>query len=349
MSTGDDVGATSNERKPRAVKLPSSVDDYLNGIKAGDRTILAKAITLVESTRAADRSLAGQLLDACVPLSGGSVRLGVSGLPGAGKSTLLDRLGVVLVGMERRVAVLTIDPSSGRTGGSILGDKTRMGALAREAKAFIRPSPTGGVLGGVAAGTREAIILCEAAGHDVVIVETVGVGQSESVVADLVDFVLLLLVPGTGDELQGIKRGVIEYAHAIAITKADGANMSAANEMFAMYRELMRHVQPTEDGWQPQVMITSAVENRGIEELWSVVTDYQSEMKRSGGWDRRRSDQAVHWMHAAIDDALRSVLVSRPGVRVRIEQFESEVRSGKISPRSAAAAIVRDIAGPTVG
>lgn len=343
MTASENGGKPPGPSNPAAVVRPSDLDEYLTRIKQGDRPVLSRAITLVESTLDADRRLARELIDACLPLSGRSLRLGVSGLPGAGKSTLLDKLGVMLVEMGHRVAVLTIDPSSGRTGGSILGDKTRMADLSREENAFIRPSPAGGVLGGVAGGTRASIILCEAAGYEVIIVETVGVGQSESVVANLVDFVLLLLVTGAGDELQGIKRGVIEYAHAVAITKADGANAAAAAEMLALYNELLRHMQPTDDGWRPRVLATSAFENKGIKELWSVITEFRDAMKQSGAWGRRRKDQYAQWMHAAIDDAIRSVLLRGTGVRERIEELEQEVRAGKTSPLTAAWKIVRSI------
>src|SRR5512139_4037802 len=256
--------------------LPSA--DLVRGVRAGDRAMLARAITLIESKRADHRKTAHHLVQELLPLTGKGVRLGITGAPGAGKSTTIDVLGTYLTGKGHKVAVLAVDPSSSRTGGSILGDKTRMARLASDPHAFVRPSPSSGTLGGVAAKTRETMLLCEAAGYDVVMVETVGIGQSETAVADMTDFFLVLMLPGAGDELQGLKKGIVELADMIAVNKADGDNIARANVAAADFRSALHILQPRSPTWMVPVMTYSALAGSGIDALWRHVTDYRQKM-----------------------------------------------------------------------
>jgi LAO/AO transport system kinase len=310
----------------------SLADDVL----AGDRRALARAITLVESTRDDHRDEAGELLASVLPATGRAVRVGVSGTPGVGKSTFIDAIGSRLVEEGRRLAVLAVDPSSQRSGGSILGDKTRMARLSSHEHAFIRPSPAGSTLGGVARRTREALLLCEAAGFDIVLVETVGVGQSEVAVAGMVDTFLLLLAPGGGDELQGIKRGVMELADVVAVNKADGDLAAAARHSAADHRAALHLVRPRVPAWKPQVVLCSAATGAGLEDVWSTVERHRETLVEAGELDRLRADQAVDWLWADVGDRLLSAARRHPDAAALVE----EVRAGRLPPSTAAAKLL---------
>lgn len=309
-----------------------TLDNMIAGVRAGDRAMLARAITLVESTKAAHQERAQQLLQALLPATGGALRLGITGVPGVGKSTTIDELGMNLAGLGHRVAVLAVDPTSRRTGGSILGDKTRMNRLSQEPKAFIRPSPTSGTLGGVTRKTRETMALCEAAGFDVIIVETVGVGQSEIAVADMVDFFLVLLLPGGGDDLQGIKKGIIEIADMIAINKADGDNVMRAERAAGEYRAALQILNPPSSSWSPSVVTISGRENKGLDKLWESVIAHRTALTASGEFAERRRRQAVAWMRDMLNDRVMSSIQSNPRVAARLPQLEADVRDGRLLP-----------------
>lgn len=305
-------------------------------VRAGDRRALARAITLVESTRGDHRRQAEGLLEALLPRTGGATRLGFSGVPGVGKSTFIEAFGLHLVRAGHRVAVLAVDPTSSRTGGAILGDKTRMEELSRTRAAFIRPSPTGGTLGGVARRTREAMLVCEAAGFDVVIVETVGVGQSETVVADMVDMFLLLLLPGGGDELQGIKKGVSEIADLLVVNKADTGREAAAEAAAAEYRSALRMIRPASEAWQPPVLTASALEGRGLDDVWETIRDHDARMRQSGQLDHRRAQQARSWMWSEVAESLQRAFRDHPGVAARLGDLEAAVTAGRVPATKAA-------------
>ena len=306
--------------------------DLATGIRAGDRATLARAITLIESKRADHRKSAHHLVQELLPVTGKAVRLGITGAPGAGKSTTIDVLGSYLTAQGRKVAVLAVDPSSTRTGGSILGDKTRMAQLAMDPNAFIRPSPSSGTLGGVAAKTREAMLLCEAAGFDVVLVETVGIGQSETAVCDMTDFFLALMLPGAGDELQGIKKGLVELADMIAINKADGDNIKRANLAAAEYRGALNILVPHSANWSPPVLTYSALTGDGIAGLWAQVLAHKEKMTDSGELAARRREQQVKWMWTMLEERLTARLRSDPAVRAKLRQAETAVAAGKLAP-----------------
>lgn len=316
--------------------------DLAEQVLAGDRRALARSITLVESTRVDHRPDATALLDAVLPATGRATRVGITGTPGAGKSTFVEELGIRLTGDGHRVAVLAIDPSSRRSGGSILGDKTRMERLAREPQAFIRPSPSGGTLGGVARRTREATLLCEAAGFDVVVVETVGVGQSEIAVADMVDCFVLLAAPGGGDELQGIKRGIMELADVLVVNKADGDLAPAAGRAVADYRHAIHLLRPKHPGWEVPVLATSALEGSGIEAVWAAIVGLETQLRHSGALEALRSTQAVTWMWDEIRETLVDTFRGDPQVSAHWGEVEAAVRSGRQSPAAAA----RELLGP---
>jgi LAO/AO transport system kinase len=319
----------------------SDVERYIDGVLAGSRTWIARAITLVESTRADHRQRAEELLVALLPHSGKARRIGVSGVPGVGKSTFIDALGASLTADGHRVAVLAVDPSSTRTGGSILGDKTRMARLAVDENAFVRPSPTAGTLGGVANATRESMIVLEAAGYDVVLVETVGVGQSETAVAEMVDSFLYLTMARTGDQLQGIKRGILELADVVAVNKADGEHVReaqrAARELAAALR-LARG--PAESGWKVPVLTCSAREGTGLDEVWRHLVRHQDQLSASGQLAARRSAQQVGWMWTIVRDRLLRSLRDHPDVRSAIPDLERDVRDGTLTPSLAAERIL---------
>jgi LAO/AO transport system kinase len=302
------------------------------GIRAGDRAMLARAITLIESKRADHRKAAHLLVQDLLPATGKAVRLGITGAPGSGKSTTIDALGTTLTGAGHKVAVLAVDPSSSRTGGSILGDKTRMARLATDPHAFIRPSPTSGTLGGVAAKTRETMLVCEAAGYDVVMVETVGIGQSETAVADMTDFFLVLMLPGAGDELQGLKKGIVELADMVAVNKADGDNVARANLAAADYRGALNILAPHSPTWSPPVITYSALTGNGIAELWAKVLEHKEKMTASGELSARRREQQVKWMWTMLEERLSERLRGDPLVRAKLRQAEAAVAAGKLAP-----------------
>lgn len=310
--------------------LPPS--DLVRGIRAGDRATLARAITLIESKRADHRKTAHRLVQELLPLTGKAVRLGITGAPGAGKSTTIDVLGTYLTGKGHKVAVLAVDPSSTRTGGSILGDKTRMAQLSSDPNAFIRPSPSSGTLGGVAGKTRETMLVCEAAGYDVVMVETVGIGQSETAVADMTDFFLVLMLPGAGDELQGLKKGIVELADMIAVNKADGDNIERAKVAAADYRAALNILTPHSATWSPPVITYSALTHNGIPELWAQVLTHKDKMTASGELATRRRAQQVKWMWTMLEARLTARLRSDASVRTKLRQAEAQVAAGKLAP-----------------
>ncbi len=319
----------SNRATPRAVL---TVDDYVKGVTSGDRALLARAITLVESTKREHRALSQAVLQELLPATGSAFRIGITGVPGVGKSTTIDQLGINLIAAGKKVAVLAVDPTSKRTGGSILGDKTRMNRLAQSPGAFIRPSPTSGTLGGVARKTRETMVLVEAAGFDVIIVETVGVGQSETTVADMVDFFLVLLLAGGGDDLQGIKKGIIEIADMIAINKADGDNVRRAEAAAAEYRSALTILTPQTATWKPPVVTISGRANIGLDAAWSKIEEHRAKTVASGEFLSRRRAQALSWMHDMIEDRLMDALRSNPRVAVALPEIEADVREGRLLP-----------------
>ncbi|MGQ9527320.1 MAG: methylmalonyl Co-A mutase-associated GTPase MeaB [Chloroflexus sp.] len=312
-----------------------TVEEYVTGVRNGDRTILARAITLIESNAPAHMAQAQAVLAALLPYTGGSLRVGITGVPGVGKSTFIEALGTMLCERGHRVAVLAIDPSSSISRGSILGDKTRMERLARHPNAYIRPSPSGGSLGGVARKSRETLLLCEAAGFDIVLVETVGVGQSETAVRGMVDFFLLLMLAGAGDELQGIKKGVIELADALVITKADGDNRARAMAAQAKYRHALRYLTPATPGWKPPVRTCSALTGSGIAEIWQEIERFRAELTASGVFAARRREQARDWLYTLIDEQLRTLFFAHPAVRERLPALEQAVVEGTVPVVSA--------------
>src|SRR5499427_9583894 len=294
-----------------------------HGIRAGERAVLARAITLIESKRSDHQKAARQLVQDLLPLAGRAVRVGITGAPGVGKSTTIDALGTFLTRQGRKVAVLAVDPSSARTGGSILADKTRMARLAADENAFIRPSPSAGTLGGVAAKTRETMLACEAAGFDVILVETVGIGQSETAVADMTDFFLALMLPGAGDELQGLKKGLVELADMLAVNKADGDNMARAKAAAAEYRAALHIIGTGSELWTPPVITFSALTGDGIAELWEKVSEHRERMSAAGALDTRRRQQQVKWMWSMLEERVMARLKSDPTLRARLPKLEA--------------------------
>jgi LAO/AO transport system kinase len=323
--------------------------DLVAGVRAGDRGVLARAITLAESTLPKHQALAADVLTDLMPHTGGAVRVGITGVPGVGKSTFIEELGTRLTGEGLRVAVLAIDPTSSRTGGSILGDKTRMTRLSNDARAFVRPSPTSGTLGGVAARTREAMLLCEAASFDVVLVETVGVGQSETVVAGMTDFFCVLMLAGAGDELQGIKRGLMELADLIAVNKADGDNAARAQRAAHDYRAAVHTLHPHDADWIPPVLTCSAIEGGGVDEIWRAVTRHRTQRLASGALEARRRGQRLRWMWDLVDDRLLQVLRTNSAVAAALPGTEAAVRAGTLAPTTAARQLIAAFTGMDAG
>ncbi|MBX3183495.1 MAG: methylmalonyl Co-A mutase-associated GTPase MeaB [Polyangiaceae bacterium] len=313
-----------------------SLEDYLAGIRDGDLARFSRAITLIESQKPAHQALAQRLLTELLPQTGGARRIGVTGVPGVGKSTFIEALGRQLTARGHRVAVLAVDPTSGKSGGSILGDKTRMPQLAVDPRAFIRPSPAGQTLGGVTRTTRETLLLCEAAGYDVVLVETVGVGQSETLVSEMVDCFLVLMLPGAGDELQGIKKGVLELADVIAVNKADGDNAQRAASAARDYRAALRIIQPRAPSWRPPVLTVSGLTGSGLTELWSTLEQHRQVLEGAGELAARRAEQSLRWLWSMIDDRVRRALRANPQVRALTTTLEREVREGRVTVTSAA-------------
>jgi len=331
-SINPDVLSKSTRKKRKKY----SVNEYVEAIIAGNRTILSQAITLVESALPQHYETAQSIIEKCLPHSAESIRIGITGVPGAGKSTFIETLGLHITGEGRKLAVLTIDPSSEHTMGSILGDKTRMEKLSTHPSAFIRPSPSAGSLGGVARKTRESIILCEAAGFNTIIVETVGVGQSETAVNSMVDFFLLLMIAGAGDDLQGIKRGIMELADLVAITKADGPNKLIAEGARITYQNALHLFTSKTPGWKPQVLTCSALENSGIRELWELILAYFEITKKSGYFDEFRKQQAVIRMHSMIIEALNNAFYNQEEVKQLRPEIEQQLYDGKITSYKAA-------------
>ena len=320
-------------------KAPKSIEDIESGVRAGDRVALGRAITLVESTRPKDQAMARDLLKRLMPDTGKAIRIGISGVPGAGKSTLIDQFGLNLIQAGHTVAVLAVDPTSSRTGGSILGDKTRMGRLASESEAFIRPSPAGSNLGGVTKTTRETIAIVEAAGFDVVLVETVGVGQSDTAVSNMVDVFVVVAIPGAGDELQGIKRGLLELADIIAVNKADSDNVERANRAATEYRAALHILASGNTAWQPAVLTMSARDNTGLDTLWEKIGECRSALAEAGVLDERRAEQAATWMREIFEQRLLAAFKGGRRAAREYQDIEGQVREGTISPAEGAAAL----------
>ncbi|MDE5790777.1 MAG: methylmalonyl Co-A mutase-associated GTPase MeaB [Muribaculaceae bacterium] len=323
-------------RRPRRRKPQLTAGEYVEGILKGDISILGQAVTLVESTADQHQALAQEVIEKCLPYSGNSRRIGITGVPGAGKSTSIDVFGLHVLKQGGKLAVLAIDPSSERTSGSILGDKTRMEKLSLHPEAFIRPSPSAGSLGGVARKTRETIVLCEAAGYNNIFVETVGVGQSETAVHSMVDFFLLIQLAGTGDELQGIKRGIMEMADGIVINKADGDNIDRANLAAAQFRNALHLFPPTPSKWMPEVITYSGYYELNIDKVWDMIDRYFAYVKETGYFERKRNEQAKYWMFETINEQLRADFYRRPEIRALLEQKELRILNNEQSSFTAA-------------
>jgi GTPase len=325
-------------KTPNVKNVLKDLSYYTQGVRRCDKRILAKTITLIESARYEHQTLARDVVNALLPHTGKAVRLGISGVPGAGKSTFIETLGTHLVNQGHLVAVLAVDPSSQRSGGSVLADKTRMEKLSTAENAFIRPSPSGGTLGGVARKTRETMLVCEAAGYDVMIVETVGVGQSETTVASMVDFFLLLMIAGAGDELQGIKKGVLEVADAIAINKADGDNVERANMAKKQIEAALHYLIPASPSWPPRALTCSSLdpEDEGIQAIWSAVLEHRTTVSSSGELDNKRRRQAVDWMWSLVEEGLKTRFYKHPEIASRLGEITRQVAAGELAPTVAA-------------
>lgn len=318
-----------------------SVEEYVEGVKKGDRMILAKAITLIESNAPKDFDKAQRVLQALLPRTGHSLRIGITGVPGAGKSTFIEAFGQLLCQQGYKVAVLAVDPTSSITGGSILGDKTRMQKLSREPNCFIRPSPSGGTLGGVARKSRETMMLCEAAGCDVILVETVGVGQSETTVRSMVDFFMLVVLTGAGDDLQGIKKGIMELADAIVVNKADGDNLERAKVTQGEYERMVEFIRPATEGWKTHAYRCSALQKTGLLELWAVMREFEKVTKKSGAFENRRQRQIIAWVKTMINEHLHNLFYEDPVIKGRLPEVRAAVLAGVVSPSQAVAELIK--------
>ena len=329
---------------PKATSAPKppkmTVDDYVEGVLAGDRMKLSRAITMVESNAPKHYAQAQDIVQRLLPYTGNAVRIGITGVPGAGKSTIIEALGCRLCKQGHKVAVLAVDPSSSVTGGAILGDKTRMDNLSKEKNAFIRPSPAGGTLGGVSRKSRETMLLCEAAGYDVILVETVGVGQSETTVRSMVDFFLVVVLTGAGDDLQGVKKGVIELADAILVNKADGDNKTRAMVTRADYEQILHYLRPATEGWTTKAYTCSAYTGEGIQEIWDVMTEYVAQMKSTGQLESRRQQQNLTWVREMTDDYFRNLIYRNPAIAEPRAAIEQQVLDGSLAPTKALSEIV---------
>jgi LAO/AO transport system kinase len=323
-------------------KIQLSVDEYVEGILKGNRTILSQVITLVESSLVEHNKFATEIVEKCLPYAQKSIRIGITGVPGVGKSTFIESLGKHLTKQNRKIAVLAVDPSSEITKGSVLGDKTRMEELATDPNAFIRPSPSAGSLGGVAKKTRHTIILCEAAGFDTIFIETVGVGQSETAVHSMVDFFLLLMLAGAGDELQGIKRGIMEMADAIAISKADGDNITKAKLAKIEYQNALHLFPPSECGWSPTVLTCSSINSTGIDNVWNTIIEYIDYIKKEGFFEKQRRRQAKYWMYESINEALHDHFYNQEGIKEKLAVFEEKVVERKMNSFLASKILIED-------
>ena len=324
----------------RKNRMILDVADYVKGVAAGDRMVLSRAITLIESNSPRHFPKAQRVLQELLPRTGKALRIGITGVPGAGKSTMIEAFGNMLCDMGHRVAVLTVDPTSSVTKGSILGDKTRMGTLSRREEAFIRPSPAGGTLGGVARKSRETMLLCEAAGYDVILIETVGVGQSETTVRSMVDFFLLVVLTGAGDELQGIKKGIMELADAIVINKADGDNRTKAQVARGEYERMIEYIRPATRGWQTHAYLVSALEKTGLKELWDVIRIFENTTKENGAFRMRREGQLLDWMNSMIDEHLHNLFFDDPVILGRMPEVRAAVLKGTVSPSQGVAELI---------
>lgn len=327
----------------QAQKRENTAEALFEKITAGDRYALSKAITLVESQKDEDRIQGQKLIDLCLPHTGKSIRVGVTGVPGVGKSTFIEAFGQHVIAAGHQLAVLAIDPSSEKSAGAILGDKTRMEALSTHEKAFIRPTSAGQTLGGVARTTRESILLCEAAGFDVIMIETVGVGQSEITVHAMVDFFLLLMLSGAGDELQGIKRGIMEMADALVITKCDGDNVKAANRARQEYQNAMHLFPPNSNGWTPKALTSSALERRGLDKVWDTITQFKSQMIENGYLESHRNDQKKYWLHQTIEEALIRKFYKNKTIQSSITAIEKDLKEKEINPFAVAEELLKKV------
>lgn len=343
-SVHDGFNYGNEENKRTKKKIPTrktlQIDDYVNGVLNSDRTLLARAITLIESNSRKHFTLAQEVLNRLIKNSGNSLRIGITGMPGAGKSTFIESFGNFLCDMGKKVAVLAIDPSSTITKGSILGDKTRMESLSRRKEAFIRPSPSGGVLGGVARKSRETMMLVEAAGYDVILIETVGVGQSETVVRSMTDFFLLLTITGAGDELQGMKKGIMELSDAILINKADGDNLLKARTTQAEYNRILHYLQNATEGWETTALTCSSIKNEGIGEIWKLISEFEKKTKESGVFYKRRKSQKREWVYSMLTEYIKDAFFNDDDVKNAIPEVERELFEGKITSTQAASKLI---------
>ncbi|MGI0108069.1 methylmalonyl Co-A mutase-associated GTPase MeaB [Salinimicrobium sp. WS361] len=336
-----EVNAVMAKKIRDSRRKETSIDEIFTRLRAGDKSALSQGITLVETNQPKQQEKAAQLIEKCLPYANNSIRIGITGVPGVGKSTFIEAFGVHLADAGKKVAVLAVDPSSSISGGSILGDKTRMETLVNHENAFIRPSPSGDSLGGVAKKTRETIILCEAAGFDTLLIETVGVGQSETTVHSMTDFFLLLKLAGAGDELQGIKRGIMEMADAIVINKADGENRKPAERARAEFRRALHLYPAKETGWQPKVLLCSAYYKEGISEVWELIADYEQKLKENGNFSKKRHEQNKFWLLQTINEHLKSRFYNEPEIKILLKQQLEALENNETTPFEAAAFLLQ--------